>query len=441
MKKVIALLCSVLFILTVMFFTISAVENGYDGLYVVFGDSIAAGYGLDGSETGSDESIRYVADRDSDAYAGIVSRALNYDLNNFAASGATTANMLNTLKTNGILSAVSKAELVTVSIGGNDMIGMASTILPRAAMHEALGDFFDIPRTDDSIEQMYETLESNLTEIMQMLVKANNGKGKIYLQTLYNPFKYNKSYTIDFGSYTYNVGNLIDYYINRINEIYSKVMNNVGGFELVDTATALNGDERCFYEISTPDFHPTAFGHRVIANTILASYEKPAPTAKATTRSTTDVSSVYTENVGSTTIFATMATESAATSTLTISTTEATTEQTTSTTTASASTAEPTAPTTTASTAAAELTTERSTSEISTAVETTIADATVSSTKAEAISTVLPTTAEASTQASTTSTDKSKTSKGCSSAITGGTAIAVISAAVLCAFNFRKKER
>lgn len=443
MKKVIVLLFSVLFILTAMFFAISAAD-GYDGLYVVFGDSIAAGYGLDGSAVGSDESMRYVAGRDSNAYAGIVSRALNYDLNNFAASGATTANLLNKVKTNSVLSAVSKADLVTVSIGGNDMIGMASTILPRAAMHEALGDYLDIPRTDDSIEKMYSTLESNLTEIMRILVNANNGKGKIYLQTLYNPFKYNTSYTIDFGSYTYNVGNLIDYYINRINEIYRRVRSNVGGFYLVDTASAMNGDGRCFYEISTPDFHPTAYGHRVIANTILAAYEKPVQTTSATTTvkpstatATTAAaasSSVSTSAiVGSTTHFVSTSSDAIST-TATTATVESTAE----------TTKETTAATTKEATVATETTAATTVIHSTTTVCESTVTPTVSTAKTEAISTVSPTTAStipSNVPTAAATTAPTKTESGCTSAITGSAAMLVISGAILCAVSFKKKER
>lgn len=455
MKKITALLISVLFILTATYLVIAAADGGYDGLYVVFGDSIAAGYGLDGSETGSAESMSYVAGRDSNAYAGIVSRALNYGLNNFAASGATTANMLNTLKTGGVLGAVAKADLVTVSIGGNDMIGMASTILPRAAMYEALGGYLDISRTDASIEQMYATLESNLTEIMRTLVNANNGKGKIYLQTLYNPFKYNKSYIIDFGGYTYNVGNLIDYYINRINEIYRRVRLKVGGFDLVDTATALNSDGRCFYEISTPDFHPTAFGHRKIAETILEAYEKPVQTTEATTATAAASSSVSTsEIVGSTTHEVTSATTTKAATTATARTSRTTTTDTTAkatvvpttATTAEATTVATIVPTTAATTeataattaATAEQTTEQTTSAATTAASTTSADTTATTKKAEATSTVSPTAATTSTAATTAAPEEEG---GCHSAITGGAAMLVISSALPCAVNFKKKVR
>ena len=436
MKKTIALLISVLFILTATYFVIAAADGGYDGLYVVFGDSIAAGYGLDGSETGSAESMNYVAGRDSDAYAGIVSRALSYDLNNFAVSGDTTADMLAVLKKSGVLEAVAKADLVTVSIGGNDLIGMTSTILPRAAMYEALGDYLSISRTDESIEQMYATLESNLTEIMQTLVASNKGKGKIYLQTLYNPFKYNKSYTIDFGVYTYNVGNLINYYIDRINEIYRRVKSNVGGFELVDTATALNADGRCFYEISTPDFHPTAFGHRMIADTILATYNKPTPTTTATTMATTATTTAVQTAEASTTVVTTAATTAttAAPTTAAVTTAATTTATTAVTTTAETTTAVTTtaAPTTAAPTTAAEITAATTSSATATAA--------ASTAKTQAISTVSATAAPSTAASTAATTAAPEEEGGCHSAITGG-AILAVAASLICTVNFKKKER
>ena len=436
MKKTIALLISVLFILTAAYFVIAAADGGYDGLYVVFGDSIAAGYGLDGSETGSAESMNYVAGRDSNAYAGIVSRELNYDLNNFAVSGDTTADMLAVLKKSGVLDAVAKADLVTVSIGGNDLIGMTSTILPRAAMYEAFGDFMSISRTDESIEQMYATLESNLTSIMQTLVAANKGKGKIYLQTLYNPFKYNETYKIDFMGYTYNMGNLINYYIDRVNEIYRSVRNKVGGFELVDTATALNADGRCFYEINTPDFHPTAYGHKMIAQTILAAYEKPAATTEQTTAEPTTAMTVIPT--------ATVTTQEVTTATTTAETTVATTTEVTTVVTTTAATTETTvataiATTATTSTTATTATTATTTAEqtaLSTASGQTATAATIATANTKATSTVSPTT---STKSTTSTTAAPEDDGGCHSAITGG-AIIAIAASLLCAVALKKRK-
>jgi len=244
--------------------TAFAADEDYVGSYVVFGDSIAAGYGL--YEFDSDEeAMNYVADRDSIAYAGIVSRNFGYSLDNFAKSGAETSDLLEVLKRSDVLGAVKNADLITVSIGGNDMIHMYDEIIPIALTY-ALTQTGD--RTNADIEQMYKDLEDNLTVIMQTLVEANNGKGTIMLQTLYNPF-------MSFKVSSLNMGVMIDYYIQRINEIYQKVYNKVDGFVLVDVGSALNADEASFYQASEKlDFHPTAHGHALIADTVSDLYNR-----------------------------------------------------------------------------------------------------------------------------------------------------------------------
>lgn len=269
MKKTLALILISVLILSVIAISASAKNmsdsNGYSGNYVVFGDSIAAGYGLDDSSFGSDEANEYVADRDSDAYAGIVARALGFGLSNYAHSGDTTTDMLKVLSRSSVRESIKNADLITISIGGNDLIDMATTVLLQAFLHQ-LG----MSETNDEIEAMYAKLESNLAQALNTIIDLNGGRGVIMLQTLYNPFKYNSSYTFN----GLNAGELIDYYIQKINSIYQNLYNRIDGFILTPTADVLNGDEDSFYSMDVkPDFHPTAHGHELIAQTILASYK------------------------------------------------------------------------------------------------------------------------------------------------------------------------
>ncbi|MBR0235265.1 MAG: hypothetical protein IJQ37_02290 [Clostridia bacterium] len=269
MKKTLALILISVLILSVIAISASAKNmsdsNVYSGNYVVFGDSIAAGYGLDDSSFGSDEANEYVADRDSDAYAGIVARALGFGLSNYAHSGDTTTDMLKVLSRSSVRESIKNADLITISIGGNDLIDMATTVLLQAFLHQ-LG----MSETNDEIDAMYAKLESNLAQALNTIIDLNGGRGVIMLQTLYNPFKYNSSYTFN----GVNAGELIDYYIQKINLIYQNLYNRIDGFILTPTADALNGDEDSFYSMDVkPDFHPTAHGHELIAQTILASYK------------------------------------------------------------------------------------------------------------------------------------------------------------------------
>lgn len=281
MKKVAVLLLAASFLIGILAFAVSAGNTADNaGVYVVFGDSIAAGYAItDGNK--DTKSINYVAGRDSNAYCGLVAREFGFDLINHSRSGATTTDLVNKLADPSVIATVKNAKLITVSIGGNDLIGMSTEVLVQAAIYEAVSSYYpNYPRTTSNIEEMYAKLESNLMSIMSNLVATNDG-GVIMLQSLYNPFKYNKTYSVEYAGISYNVGDLIDYYINRINEIYYRVQKEIKGFLIVDTATKLNADGRSFYDINTPDFHPTDYGHRLIYEAITALYkdtQKPGQT-------------------------------------------------------------------------------------------------------------------------------------------------------------------
>ena len=375
-----------------------AANDDRDGTYVVFGDSIAAGYGL------YDTDMNYVADRDSIAYAGIVSRALNFDLDNFAKSGATTSDLLDVLDRSDVLEAVANADLITVSIGGNDMIHMYDEIIPIAIMYAFTQTG---SRTNADIEQMYKDLDDNLTVIMQTLVETNDGKGTIMLQLLYNPF-----YSYELPS-SYNVGQLIEYYIDRINEIYQNVYEKVDGFVLVDTKTPLNADADSFYDVTTPDIHPTAHGHELIANEILSLYDKIiSGTHENEETSKTEETTALTEptRIDQTTD------ENYTTDQATTASTEATTAS------AEATTASETATTAETETTAAEITETAQTSEATTVL----------------------TTATTSTKSTTATTATKVTifdSLGCSSTMGGGIAVTLIVSALACAVISKKGKK
>ncbi|MBQ0125856.1 MAG: hypothetical protein KBS59_05985, partial [Clostridiales bacterium] len=169
MKKLFALVFAIIILAVSLSSLVFAESEEYKGTYVVFGDSIAAGYGLDDSAFGSDESMYYVAGRDSDAYAGIVARTLGYDLYNFAQSGATSADLLQRLTLQKVADAIKKADLITISIGGNDLIGMTSTVLPLAAMHELFGT----SQTTSEIETMFANLKANLKSAISQISAQN----------------------------------------------------------------------------------------------------------------------------------------------------------------------------------------------------------------------------------------------------------------------------
>lgn len=225
------------------------------GGYVAFGDSIAAGYGLDSPD---------------DAYPSLMAQALGLPLLNLAQNGQTSTELKARIESlsDEEKSAISEAKLITISIGGNDLIGEKNRqfVLTEALISVIAGDY----TMSDGMTKIYETLKENLTASLSML-RELNPHAVILLQTLYNPYLT--------GNYTYlgyNIGTQLDFYIREINRIYSEVLAETGGFLLVDTAGQMNGNEDYFY--TTFDFHPTAAGHAAIAEILSRAYREAADT-------------------------------------------------------------------------------------------------------------------------------------------------------------------
>src|SRR5699024_2975512 len=72
------------------------------------GDSITSGYGLSDDDPGFTE---------------LVAESGGYALTNLAEDGATSADLLETLSEEETAAAVAEADLITVTIGGNDLMG------------------------------------------------------------------------------------------------------------------------------------------------------------------------------------------------------------------------------------------------------------------------------------------------------------------------------
>ncbi len=261
-KGVILYVCIVLFIAAAAIFPVSGA--GKTG-YVALGDSIAAGYGLDSP---------------AKAYPSLLAEELDLSLTNLAVNGQTSEGLKSQLA--GLSKkekrAVSDAALITISIGGNDLIGEENrrVVLTEALIAVLSGDY----TMSEEMEEIYRTLKENIISIVSSL-RALNPDAVILLQTLYNPYL--------IGDYTYlgyNIGDELDFYVQKVNETYAQALAESGGFVIVDTAGQMNGVAEYFY--TTFDFHPTAAGHAAIAKILADAYrdiragEVPSGTAQTT---------------------------------------------------------------------------------------------------------------------------------------------------------------
>lgn len=247
-KKLILFVCTVVFVIFSAIFPVYGAEKTD---YVAFGDSIAAGFGLDSP---------------SEAYPSILAEALGFKLSNLAQNGQTSEELKARIAglSKKEKDMVSEAHLITISIGGNDLIGEKNrkVVLSEALLSVLSGDY----TMSDEMTEIYQTLKDNLVASVSML-RELNPDAVILLQTLYNPYLG--------GEYTYlgyNIGDRLDYYVQKVNETYEDARQESDQFFIVDVAEQMNGVPEYFY--TTFDFHPTAAGHEAIAKIFAQAYQE-----------------------------------------------------------------------------------------------------------------------------------------------------------------------
>lgn len=228
MKKIIAVLLSLTLFLSL--FCVCAQAQEEQPFYLVLGDSIAYGSGL----TNPQEAC----------YGKIVADTNGYEYANHSIPGHTTTNLINRLKEETVIADLEKADIISISIGGNDFL-----------MSNLIGLMFDSIVTKDYSEydRIAQGFYVNLCEIIR-IINSHNPDAVILMQTLYNP---QSGYLRD----PYQQG------ADRINAAIEKFCSeNPGEIVIVDVGTAL-GDDMANY--ADDEIHPSAQGNEIIANTIL----------------------------------------------------------------------------------------------------------------------------------------------------------------------------
>ena len=279
--------------------------------YVALGDSIPAGYGL--STT-------------ADAYPALVGKEINYLVSNLAESGDTTSDLISKLKTATYKNKLSKASLVTISIGGNDLMGSLDNIL-TLLYGEA-----------DVVDGIYAKSLANLRTICSLVLSSVPSNCIILFENIYNPYE-------SMGS----IGKTIGDRIERQNQQIKTVCDERKGITFVDV-TSMNGNPDNFNAgkgstlMEMIDCHPTKAGHRVLADLIKAgfynaggkNYVQPETTTtvkKETTSVYTTEPPVYTSHYETVEVSTSIVQTYEVTSVTATETTELTTEITTETTT------------------------------------------------------------------------------------------------------------
>ena len=232
------------------------------------GDSIAAGYGLEGYTSTDNYSC-------SDSYANILdakytadlAETYSHEMQNFAVSGATSADLIELLNSGKLDSALAETEAVVVSIGGNDLLGNIYPIISSLGITpenqtiniddiDILSLLSQIATLEENVQDSLTKFEANLKEIAVILNEKS--EGNVYIQTLYNPLETftDISLVTDFSEST----------LTEFNRIIND--NSVNGYKVIDVAADFVGKCEELTRIGEIDIHPNEAGHKVIAEAV-----------------------------------------------------------------------------------------------------------------------------------------------------------------------------
>ncbi|MBR0113140.1 MAG: hypothetical protein IJM02_05295 [Clostridia bacterium] len=226
-KKITAILLCVVIILSAFGVNAFAAKKKF---YLVLGDSIGYGSGLRNSEEA--------------CYGKIVADTNGYDYANDAIPGHTTQNLLARLENASVKEHVKKADIISISIGGNNfLLGNMAALLFEILVKG------DDSRAKETVEDFYKDFDAIVKKIRSL-----NPDAVILMQTLYNP-------QTDYVGDAYQVA--IDI-LNKAIVRYSK--ENKGEIVIVDVAAKLKDSANDFAE---DGIHPSAQGNEKIAVAVL----------------------------------------------------------------------------------------------------------------------------------------------------------------------------
>lgn len=254
--------------------------------YLALGDSIGYGYGL--------------ADRDTESYAQIVRSKLNIPENNFknlSVSGMTCSEFYQQIQTSEYTSSIRGANMITVSIGSNELLGIAiegissvtgvdrndpdftnkvqqvfknANILQKLTLTDNLYVFFTSNETKAKIEASIAAYEVSWNNSISY-IKNINPNVSIIATEFYNPY-------YEVGLASYDLGNFVDEYIKKMNVILRNSSQSESLYKIAKIYDDFNTTNPRITNVNVNfgnfskmniDPHPNKDGHSIIASRIM----------------------------------------------------------------------------------------------------------------------------------------------------------------------------
>lgn len=232
LKKITAVILSAVICVCMFSFSASAADADKKN-YLVIGDSIAEGFGI--------------SNPDESAYGRIVADTNGYNYINDGIMGRNSSTLLKRLtEDEGFMADVEWADIISVSIGGNDFL------LDHAPLLIIQGLVFNDYAKFDKIG---ETFYDNFSKCMEQ-IRALNPDAVVLVQTIYT------AWNTEFSKKPYEQA------AKRINDgIIKYCEENPENNYVVDTRDAFAGRPAL---ISSDTIHPSAEGNVVLSRLVLA---------------------------------------------------------------------------------------------------------------------------------------------------------------------------
>ena len=260
-----------------------------EGTYVALGDSIADGYGL--------------AD-DEQSFPELVAAERGYDLKTVTSSdGWTSDDLLAQLSDEVVAAEVAAADVVTITVGGNDLMGalydylaaqVGGGVVTAERIEEMLTDGsgeIDLGGTNPMVSMVMGALagfpaseqagaaiaklDANLTSIVSG-IKTANPDATIVITNQYNPYGHLEDAAVAAVVSAFGQG------VETLNTALQDLATSAGVpvadvYALFDASETAPCNAWVQDSKANLDFHPNALGHELIAQAVEAKLPEPTP--------------------------------------------------------------------------------------------------------------------------------------------------------------------
>ncbi len=229
MKKITAVLLSIVLLLSsTALFAFAGESEPLN--YLLIGDSIAQGYGVE--------------NRNEASFGKIVANTNGYNYRNLAYSASDTGDWLKNLDNEYYISAVAEADIISLSVGSNDYLASSDVVL--LVLEDMVGYMKEIKAREEIILENFSKIIDRIYEI--------NPDAVLLVNNVYVAWRF-------IGGKVFTDAS------NCVNDAYDRYLEaHPGAFYLVDFASAMNGKPQL---IADDCVHPNAEGNIVLAKVVL----------------------------------------------------------------------------------------------------------------------------------------------------------------------------